>query len=338
MAEFLFLKTLFNPRPNTPPQPVDDSQPLEGELHGVAKKPVPSRPIFVEDAEDEYFQESQDVQYPGEEPHQEPGEPGLNALDALDILQKFKDHGLLSNDTQDTALDSDSQEVPALGAMESLEVLESFKAHGLLEPAAEDRPEPVDEDLPEPDLPEPVDENLPKPDLPEPVDENLPQPGLPEPVDENDPELENDRADEPAVEPAIADLAEGPSEPDNRRAEKCPPTDKQQQQLERKRANSRAWHAKWESKGVLKKQKTEDAAQPEAPAPSAASASASATPAERGPETFSSLHEARNFFVADWIRRSDMPQSKERHAAACKAWMESHLRANFMASRQQIQK
>ena len=336
------MKTHFNPRPNTPPQPVDDSQPLEGELHGVAKKPVPSRPIFVEDAEDEYFQESQDVQYPGEEPHQEPREPDLSVWDALDALQKFKDHGLLSNDTQDTALDSDSQEVPALGAMESLEVLESFKAHGLLEPAAEDRPEPVDEDLPEPDLPEPVDENLPKPDLPEPVDENLPQPGLPEPVDENDPELENDRADEPAVEPAIADLlnelAEGPSEPDNRRAEKRPPTDKQQQQLERKRANSRAWHAKWESKGVLKKQKTEDAAEPEAPAASAASASDSAAPAERGPETFSSLHEARNFFVADWIRRSDMPQSKERHAAACKAWMESHLRANFMASRQQIQK
>lgn len=107
---------------------------------------------------------------------------------------------------------------------------------------------------------------------------------------------------------------------------------REQEQLERKRASSRAWHAKWEKKGVPKKQRTEEpgaaAVPPVAPAPPAVI---------QQPGSFNNLMEARDFFIRDWIARSDLPRSNERRAAATTAWMASQLRADVMASRSGIQ-
>eukprot|EP00435_Cladocopium_sp_Y103_P054071 s74_g17.t1 len=100
-------------------------------------------------------------------------------------------------------------------------------------------------------------------------------------------------------------------------------------QLFRKRASSRAWHAKWEKKGVPKRQRIEV---PEnAPAPPAPPA------VIREPGSFNNLMEARDYFIRDWIAHSDLPPSNERRAAATSAWMASQLRADVMAARSGIQ-
>lgn len=104
---------------------------------------------------------------------------------------------------------------------------------------------------------------------------------------------------------------------------------KKQAQLERKRENSRAWHAKWESKGVPKKPKT---------AAAAAEVSEPAVVAPRSAASFSSLMEASDFLIRDWISHSNMEQSNERRQAATKAWMESHLRSEVVAARAGVQK
>ncbi len=158
-------------------------------------------------------------------------------------------------------------------------------------------PEPVAQ---EPLFPEPV---APEPVFPEPVG---PEPVFPEPV-----------APAPAQSPQ-QQAGEGEDE-----AEK-----KKQAQLEKKRSNSRAWHAKWESKGVLKKPKTATATDVSEPA----------VVAPRSAASFSSLTDARDFFIKDWISHSDMEQSVDRRKAATKAWMESNLRSEVVAARAGVQK
>ena len=158
-------------------------------------------------------------------------------------------------------------------------------------------PEPVAQ---EPLFPEPV---APEPVFPEPVG---PEPVFPEPV-----------APAPAQSPQ-QQAGEGEDE-----AEK-----KKQAQLEKKRSNSRAWHAKWESKGVLKKPKTATATDVSEPA----------VVAPRSAASFSSLTDARDFFIKDWISHSDMEQSVDRRKAATKAWMESNLRSEAVAARAGVQK
>lgn len=148
-------------------------------------------------------------------------------------------------------------------------------------------------------------------------------PGVEEPLVEAVVELPEDP--EPVPEP-VAPAVQVPQQQEGEdEAEK-----KKQAQLERKRENSRAWHAKWESKGVLKKPKT---------AAAAAEVSEPAVVAPRSAASFSSLMEARDFFY----QRLDFPFQhgaikNERRQAATKAWMESHLRSEVVAARAGVQK
>ena len=97
-------------------------------------------------------------------------------------------------------------------------------------------------------------------------------------------------------------------------------------QLEKKRATSRAWHAKFVSAGVERKSKKQKTDKEE-----------DKTGVEK-PASFSSLTKAKDWFVKDWIARSDMPQSVERRTRSIEAWMASRLRADFLAGRSGIQK
>lgn len=148
-------------------------------------------------------------------------------------------------------------------------------------------------------------------------------PGVEEPLVEAVVELPEDP--EPVPEP-VAPAVQVPQQQEGEdEAEK-----KKQAQLERKRENSRAWHAKWESKGVPKKPKT---------AAAAAEVSEPAVVAPRSAASFSSLMEARDFFY----QRLDFPFQhgaikNERRQAATKAWMESHLRSEVVAARAGVQK
>ena len=97
-------------------------------------------------------------------------------------------------------------------------------------------------------------------------------------------------------------------------------------QLEKKRATSRAWHSKFVSAGVERKGKKQKTDKEE-----------DKTGVEK-PASFSSLTKAKDWFVKDWIARSDMPQSVERRTRSIEAWMASELRADFLAGRSGIQK
>lgn len=94
----------------------------------------------------------------------------------------------------------------------------------------------------------------------------------------------------------------------------------------KKRATSRAWHAKFVSAGVERKSKKQKTDKEE-----------DKTGVEK-PASFSSLTKAKDWFVKDWIARSDMPQSVERRTRSIEAWMASQLRADFLAGRSGIQK
>ena len=140
--------------------------------------------------------------------------------------------------------------------------------------------------------------------------------GKVEPAEVSGP-AENHPGTEPEVQPKKS-----------RRVDESKLTPARLAQLEKKRANSRQWHPKFESKGVLKKPKSEAAV--------AASSKEPAPLPENPPmlaSQFGSLDEARNFFVKDWISKCGLPPSKERRAAALKAWMESSLRADIRATR-----
>ena len=91
---------------------------------------------------------------------------------------------------------------------------------------------------------------------------------------------------------------------------------------------------------TVPKAKSKDKAVPKASAKSKAKPAPSTAAAAAAPsaETFDTLQAARDWFVSDWISRSDMPQSKTRRAAALHAGMESPLRSEVMALRLGIQK
>eukprot|EP00435_Cladocopium_sp_Y103_P017325 s3816_g4.t1 len=87
---------------------------------------------------------------------------------------------------------------------------------------------------------------------------------------------------------------------------------------EKHRSNSNNWHKKWVSKGVPRPQKSEEAS--------------SSTDRPQN------LAKAKDSFISQWIKDSNLPPSNERRKLACKAWMESQVRADLMAGRAGIQK
>ena len=103
----------------------------------------------------------------------------------------------------------------------------------------------------------------------------------------------------------------------------CPATLEDQRKRELHRESSRKWHEKYVKKGVLRTPPAENSA----PAEEASSS-----------KPLSSLQKARDEFISSWIERSDMPKSKERFQAACKAWMDSSIRADIIAGRAGVQK
>ena len=143
---------------------------------------------------------------------------------------------------------------------------------------------------------------------------------------------ENEMIPEPELSAPVVTKPEEPEEPDTPEMPESvlpdPPAnskgpmtqeEKKQQQLEQKRANSRAWHQKWVSKGVPKDPKD-------------------STPASSEPTTQNkSMREHCQEFVSEWIKNSGMEASNERRVAAYKAWMESERRANLMAGRAGVQ-
>lgn len=96
-------------------------------------------------------------------------------------------------------------------------------------------------------------------------------------------------------------------------------TEKTDAARELHRADSRAWHEKWVKKGIPRN----PASDPAPPAPGLPPAT---------------LSKARDRFISEWIQASDMPPSQERFKKACKAWMESSARADYMAARAGVQK
>lgn len=132
------------------------------------------------------------------------------------------------------------------------------------------------------------------------------------------------------AEPVASERGPMASESDTATSDNSKKAAMTEEQKEKKRASSRLWHQKWESKGVPKKQKTDESE----PVPTAkAKAKAQAAPVSQR-----SLMSARDEFVRDWISASTMPPSLERRSAALKAWMDSSVRANLMATRAGTQK
>ena len=155
----------------------------------------------------------------------------------------------------------------------------------------------------------------------------MPEPPLEIPEVDEVPESEIPEVPEvPQIEiPEVPEVPEIP-EVENEVEEMSEVEKKKLAQLEKKRATSRAWHAKYVSAGVerkAKKQKTDT--------------EEDKTGVEK-PVSFSSLTKAKDWFVKDWIARSDMPQSVERRTRSIEAWMASELRADFLAGRSGIQK
>lgn len=159
----------------------------------------------------------------------------------------------------------------------------------------------------EPEVPE-----FPEPEVPEPEVPKVPKSPFSE---EETKEEQEEKVEEKTEEPECSEQ------------ERLAAFLKSEEQKERKRANSRAWHQKWESKGVPKKPRVDE------PGVEAAASTESVAVA-----TFKTLGEARDHFVKQWIAESDLPKSNERRNLACQAWMASEMRANFIAGRDGIQK
>lgn len=100
-------------------------------------------------------------------------------------------------------------------------------------------------------------------------------------------------------------------------------------QVQKHRASSAAWHAKWISKGV-----------PKVPKVGTETKKVKKDKPVENPEItpVTSLQSARDQFITKWISKSDMPPSNERRKAAIAAWMSSDLRASIIAGREGTQK
>lgn len=143
---------------------------------------------------------------------------------------------------------------------------------------------------------------------------------------------------EPVVPPVVAPVVASD-----------PPADVSAAELKRMvhRQNSAAWHQRWVKKGVPRPQ-AQDGVAPVASTESTAAASSEmpsemphvSETAERpdAVPSFSSLSKARDYFITKWIAESGLPKSNDRRNAATRAWMESSLRANFVAGRDGIQR
>ena len=121
-----------------------------------------------------------------------------------------------------------------------------------------------------------------------------------------------------------------------------PPIDSDEEltKSEKKRRNSRAWHAKWVKKGVLRSDPNAAEAAPstteEAPEPVQADVP---PPVENdGRSTSSNMREACAKFVKEWIEKSNLPPSQERVLKARQAWMNSEDRSAMLAGRKKVQK
>lgn len=108
---------------------------------------------------------------------------------------------------------------------------------------------------------------------------------------------------------------------------------KTQEQIDRHRRNSQAWHDKWVKKGVPKNGHNSEPAEPRNAEPANVESDFGFTVNLEG-----SLSEARNEFVAKWIAASTLPPSNERRTKALESWMASSFRAEMMASREGVQK
>ena len=89
------------------------------------------------------------------------------------------------------------------------------------------------------------------------------------------------------------------------------------------RKNSTDWHKKWISKGVPRTQEPKGVVKPKA------------SVSKDRPQN---LVQAKDSFISQWIKDSNLPPSNDRRKEAIKAWMESPLRANLLAGRAGIQK
>ena len=101
-----------------------------------------------------------------------------------------------------------------------------------------------------------------------------------------------------------------------------PDLSEKQTKLEKKRANSRAWHAKWVSKGVPREH------------PAEADVHVAVQPA---PAVQVNMRDVCNRFVTKWIEECGLPASNDRRKLAYAAWKNSAERAALMAGRQGVQ-
>ena len=287
--------------------------------------------------------------------------PAKTELDAASELIELTDDSYPPNEQFQDAQDNQDQEPLefGFGPHDTMDHIPIFKPDGddIPKPDGGDIPKPDGGDIPKPDggdIPEPDGGDIPDMmedgDIPEPVpkspetvasepasqlfNETQPEPEENKPdSEENQPE-ENEENQPEENHPPVAP-ARGGARP---RIDEAGLTQFERAQLEKKRASSRAWHQKWESKGVPKKARTDQPQlrgnsppqQPEQPdqpdQPAGQSEPLRAI-------NFGSLDEARTSFVRDWISNSSMPQSVERRNLALRAWMASPLRAEMMASR-----
>ena len=180
---------------------------------------------------------------------------------------------------------------------------ESLDAIATPEKTLPEKPEeissPAYEDLEKPEeIPPPAYEDLEKPEeIPPPAYEDLEKP-------------------EEIPPPAPEDILEPVPEQQAKKA-------RTEEQAERHRRTSRAWHEKWVKRGVPRVANPDDA---------------ESEPAGFTVNLQGSLSEARNEFVAKWIAASTLPPSMESRSKALEAWMASSFRAEMMASREGVQK
>ena len=99
---------------------------------------------------------------------------------------------------------------------------------------------------------------------------------------------------------------------------------------EKKRKQSREWHAKWVKKGVPRVAPSE----PE-PVPAAGDHGDACESPELPPPA--NMREACQRFVTRWINESGLPPSNERRRAAYTAWNNSEERSALMAGRANVQ-
>lgn len=123
-----------------------------------------------------------------------------------------------------------------------------------------------------------------------------------------------------------------------------PGVDHATQILEKKRATSRAWHAKWVSKGVPRPAPAvAGQVQDAGPAPVAGQDGGPVPVAGPGPDGAAAVNRPLNMrdhcarFVRRWLSESNLPPSNERRLLAYKAWMESAERAALMAGQAGVQ-